>query len=215
MLVYEAGSALDGGWQGPAVQPYRPTTAFGVEGQVLYRKLGPSVPRPVRDTDTAADWAADPDDLYHGRKVRYPGWDLEQLYAPRGCTVNAELKVFVSPDHAHAGLLAVLNETQTSIRFEGYSLESPSVAEAIAARAAAGLDVEILLEGAPPGGATDAQRWAVQQIAAAGGRVFYLRSDAATGIRTRYAYQHGKFWLLDDRLALIGSENPSPESFPS
>ena len=72
-----------------------------------------------------------------------------------------------------------------------------------------------MLEGAPPGGVTDDQRWAVQQIAAAGGRVYYLRSDADTHIRERYAYQHGKFWLLDDRLVLIGSENPGPESFPT
>jgi phosphatidylserine/phosphatidylglycerophosphate/cardiolipin synthase-like enzyme len=55
----------------------------------------------------------------------------------------------------------------------------------------------------------------VQQIAAAGGRVYYLRGDAGTHIRERYAYQHGKFWLLDDRLVLIGSENPGPESFPT
>jgi hypothetical protein len=72
-----------------------------------------------------------------------------------------------------------------------------------------------MLEGAPPGGVTDDQRWGVEQITAAGGRVYYLRSDAVTHIRKRYAYQHGKFWLLDDRLAVIGSENPSPESFPS
>ena len=147
--------------------------------------------------------------------MRFPGWDLEQRYAPITCTADSQLQVIVAPDHAHAALQALLNAAQVSVRFEGYSLESPSLAEALAARAAAGVRVEIMLEGAPPGGVTDDQRWAVQQVATAGGRVYYLRSDADTHIRKRYAYQHGKFWLLDDRLVLIGSENPGPESFPA
>jgi hypothetical protein len=215
VLVYEAGSLPQNGWQGPAVHPYRPTTAFAAEGQILYRKLDQRGSLPLPDTDTLADWAAEPDDLYDGRKARYPGWDLELLFWPVACTAQATVDVLVSPDHAHDAMIALLDGVEHSIRFEGYSLESAPIARAIAAKARAGADVEIMLEGAPPGGVTDAQRWAVEQIAGAGGRVYYLRGDSATGIRERYNYQHGKFWLLDDRLALVGSENPSPDSFPS
>ena len=60
VLVYKGGSAPGAGWQGPAVYPYRPTSAFPEEGQVLYRKLNPADGRPVRDTDTAVDWASEP-----------------------------------------------------------------------------------------------------------------------------------------------------------
>jgi phosphatidylserine/phosphatidylglycerophosphate/cardiolipin synthase-like enzyme len=101
-----------------------------------------------------------------------------------------------------------------SMRFEGYTFESAPLAEVVAARARAGVEVEMLLEAGPPGGVTDQQRWAVQQIAAAGGQVYYMRSDPANGIGDRYAYQHGKFWVLDGKMALIGSENPSASSFP-
>jgi hypothetical protein len=214
VLVYEGGSA-GSGWRGAALYPYRPTTAFAAEGQILYRKLDPLDGALLPDADTRADWAAEPSDLYEGRRARFPGWDLEALYFPAGCTADSLLEVIVAPDCSHEALRMLLSGARSSIRFEGFSLESPSLAETIAARAAAGVRVEIMLEGAPPGGVTDAQRWAVEQIAAAGGRVYYLRSDAATGIRKRYLYQHGKTWLLDDWLALIGSENPSPESFPS
>jgi phosphatidylserine/phosphatidylglycerophosphate/cardiolipin synthase-like enzyme len=213
-LVYEGGAPA-GDWQGPEVQPYRPTTAFAAEGQILYRKLRHQNGLPYPDTDTRADWAADPDDVHEGRRALFPGWDLERLFTPVTCVADSRLEVIVAPDHSHAALQALLSSAQSSIRFEGYSFESPSLAETIAARAAAGVRVEIMLEGAPPGGVTDAQRWAVQRIATAGGQVYYLRNDAATQIRKRYAYQHGKFWVLDDRLALIGSENPSPESFPA
>ena len=75
--------------------------------------------------------------------------------------------------------------------------------------------VTILLEGGPPGGVTDQQRWVVERIAEAGGQIFYMRGDSSADIHDRYLYGHAKVWLLDDRLALIGTENPSPDSFPN
>ena len=72
----------------------------------------------------------------------------------------------------------------------------------------------ILLEGGPPGGVSDQQLWVVQQIAQAGGRIYYLRSNSTADIHDRYTYQHGKFWVLDGGTALIGSENINAEAFP-
>jgi hypothetical protein len=215
LLIYGDARETGAGWSGPAAQPFRPTTAFAAAGQVLYRKPAPGDGQPLPDTDSAADWAGDPGDRVNGRRARYAGWDLETLFFPASCTAVGRLDLLVSPDNAHQAMQRLLAATVSSIRFEGYSLESPSLAATIAERAAAGVQVALLLEGAPPGGVADAQRWAVQRIAEAGGRVAYLRSDAATGIRKRYAFQHAKAWLLDDRLAVIGSENPSPEAFPN
>jgi PLD-like domain len=213
-LVYEGGSPDAGGWSGPAAWPYQPTTSFGQEGQILYRKLDPNGALPVPDTDTRADWASDPDDIIDGRKVQYAGWDLERFFLPQTDTETAHLQILVSPDHAFTTLKSLLEETQHSIRLEGYTFESAPLAEVVAARARAGVEVEMLLEGGPPGGVTDQQRWVVQQITEAGGQVYYMRSDPANGINDRYTYQHGKFWVLDNKLALIGTENPSASSFP-
>jgi cardiolipin synthase len=213
-VVYEGGSPVGAGWSGPAVWPYRPTNSFGQEGQILYRKLDQGSGLPVPDTDTASDWASDPGDVIDGRKVRYPGWDLEQLFLPRMAIEAASLRVLVSPDNAFPALKSLLESTEHSIRFEGYTFESAPLAKAVAARARAGVAVDMLLEGGPPGGVTDQQRWAVQQIAAAGGQVYYMRSDAANGVHDRYAYQHGKFWVLDGETAVISTENPSVSSFP-
>ncbi len=54
----------------------------------------------------------------------------------------------------------------------------------------------------------------IYQLYQAGARVVYMRTGSASGIHDRYTNQHAKIWLIDDRLALIGSENPSPDSFP-
>jgi phosphatidylserine/phosphatidylglycerophosphate/cardiolipin synthase-like enzyme len=213
-LVYEAGDTNVPGWQGLAVYPYRPSTNFGEEGQILYRKLDQATGLPVPDTDTRADWAQDPADLVDGRRTQYPGWSLERFFQPQIVTEPASLQVIVAPDHSYDALRELLEAAQQSIRFEGYTFDNARLGEVIAARARAGVQVTLTLEGGPPGGVSDQQLWIVQQIAQAGGQVYYFRANSATGARKRYAYQHGKFWLLDDRLALVGSENPNPEAFP-
>jgi cardiolipin synthase len=218
-LVYEDGgpdgAGPDGaGWTGPGVRPYQPTSSFGQEGQILYRKLDQSDGLPLADTDTRADWASDSEDIIDGRKARYAGWDLERFLVPRIVAETARLQILASPDNAFSALKALLQGAEHSIRLEGYTFESAPLAEVVAARARAGVEVEMLLEGGPPGGVTDQQRWVVQQIAAAGGRVYYMRSAPADGIHDRYAYQHGKFWVLDGKTAIVGSENPVAGSFP-
>ena len=214
VLVYEAGDTSASGWQGPAVYPYRPSTNFGDEGQILYRKLDQRTGLPVPDTDTRADWAQDPDDLINGRKAQYPGWELDRFFLPRIVTEPATLEVFLAPDNSFAAIETLLEGTTASIRFEGYTIENARLGEIIAARARAGVAVEILLEGSPPGGVSDQQLWVVQEIAQAGGHIYYLRSDSAADINDRYTYQHGKFWILDGSQALIGSENLNREAFP-
>jgi hypothetical protein len=97
-VVYEAGDPTDTGWSGPGVYPYSGGTigvehfaqeveGFGVEGQILYRKLDQATGLPVPDTDTVADWAQATDDDINGKKVMYPGWDLEQRGIACGCLV--------------------------------------------------------------------------------------------------------------------------------
>ncbi len=212
VLVYEGGDINTPGWQGPAVTPYKPSTSFGEEGQILYRKLDQATSRPARDTDTRADWAQDADDIVDGRKARYPGWDLESFFPAQVVTEAAAVAVFVSPDNAFDALKILLEGAQHSIRFEGYTFENARLGELIAARASGGVSVEMLLEGAPPGGISDQQRWIVQQIAEAGGRVYYMRTNGPD--HQRYEYQHGKFWVLDGDTALVGSENITAEAFP-
>lgn len=215
VLVYKAGAPpAEGGWRGAALDPYAPSSAFHEQGQVLYRKLNAATGLPLADTDAVADWASDPQDVLSGRRVRYAGWAFERFLRPTIVEETANLQIFVAPDHSYAALHDHLSLAVRSIVFEGYTFESVPLAELLAERARASVAVTLLLEGAPAGGVSDQQRWAVQQLASAGARVYYMRLDSKAGVHDRYTNQHAKLWLLDDRLALIGSENPSPDSFP-
>lgn len=200
------------GWSGPTVQPYA-RGSFGTEGQILYRKLD-ARGQPVVDTDSAADWALDPEDEVNGRKVRYPGWDLEPLWTPVTVTAPAAVTVTVTPDNALPAILDAIGRARSSVWVEMYTLESVPVGMALAERAAAGVDVRILLEGDPAGGLTDLQRWIVARLADAGAKVYYMVNDRDDA-RDRYRYLHAKLMVVDQRLAMIGSENFSPDALPA
>ena len=215
VLVYEGGATIAGGWRGASVAPYTPTSAFHQEGQILFRKLDEQTGLPIPDTDSAEDWAQDPGDIRQGRRVRYPGWSPDRFFLPAVGDEEAYLQVLITPDHAFDALAAHLRAATSSIRLEGYTLENAPLGDILAEQARKGVAVTILLEGGPPGGVTDQQRWVVEHIAEAGGQIFYMRGDSSADIHDRYLYGHAKVWLLDDRLALIGTENPSPDSFPN
>jgi len=215
VLVYEGGDTLAGGWRGSSVAPYTPTSAFHQEGQILYRKLDELTGLPVPDTDSAEDWAQDPEDISQGRRVRYAGWSLDRFFLPASGDEEANLQVFVTPDHAFDALATHLRSATSSIRLAGYTFENAPLGDILAERVRQGVAVTMLLEGAPPGGVTAQQRWIIGRIAEAGGQVFYVRTDDSADIHDRYLYEHAKMWLLDDHLALIGTENPSPDAFPN
>ena len=125
------------------------------------------------------------------------------------------VQVVVAPDATYEALAQSLWAAKESIAFEGFTFESSALAAILADQARAGVRVTVLLEGAPPGGVSDQQRWCVQHMAQAGGRIYYMVADSAAGIHDRYQNQHAKLWLLDSRAAIVSSENPSLDSFPN
>jgi cardiolipin synthase A/B len=211
-VAYEGGAGPAAAWLGPALQPWTPSPYFGAEGQVLYRKRDEATGLPVVDTDTAADWAQDPADWLSGRRVLYPGWDLDAFFYPARATQTAHLTIAIGPDHLYEALRSTLEGARESIWIEAYTFESAALAQVLLERLAAGVEVILLLEGGPVGGVADPQRWVCQQIRAAGGQVWFM---AGLSTPARYRFQHSKFLVVDGRLALIGSENLNPTGMPS
>jgi cardiolipin synthase len=206
-LAYGTGSATQG-WSGPAV-PY-PYPGFP-SGQVLYRKLDPATGLPVPDTDTAADWAQDPADPLRGRKLRYPGWDLEDLFFPAEITASAQVTVAVAPEGALSLTLQTIGVAQQSLKIAAYTLESVPVYQAVQERIQAGVVVTVLLESGPTGGMSPDEKWIARQLHnPPTSTVYFIGKTAA-----RYRYHHAKYILVDDRLALVSSDNFTERSMPS
>lgn len=216
-LVYEDGSTSVVGWSGPAVQHY------GVgreEGQVLCRTADESTGFPVADTDTRADWIQYTDDTARGRRVLYPGWDLDPLFWPLTATEPATVVAGIAPDNAFDVVSQTIARAQRTISVEVYSLRHPDVITALVQKAQEGVAVTVLLEGGQAGVGTGDPRWqqelwACQQLEAAGGQCWFMIHETDDRIFNRYDYLHAKFLIVDDEWVLVTSQNLSASSMPS
>jgi phosphatidylserine/phosphatidylglycerophosphate/cardiolipin synthase-like enzyme len=215
-VVWETGDTTGTGWNGIPITPYD-QGSFGIEGQILYRKPSQLTGRPIGDTDSATDWAQATDDNINGKKVLYPGWDLDRYFQTAQFTQTAVITYLVAPDHIFLYVQQAINEATSSIRYEGYTFDNADLGQALATRAAAGVSVTVLLEGAPVGGIENQDKWVCQQIEQAGGQCWYMVNDSAATppIHDRYAYQHSKVLIVDSKWLLTGSENFNYSSMPS
>jgi uncharacterized repeat protein (TIGR01451 family) len=210
VLVYGT-STSQTGWSGAAIQPWTPSTAFAESGQILYRKLDQPTGHSAADTNTAADWAQDPNDHIDGRKVQYPGWDLGEFFQTAKVTETANLVVAVAPDNAYEIIKGYVDNATTSILIEGYTFENAHLIDAVVGRAQAGVTVKLLLEG---GKVTDQERWFCQRLNAAGGEAYFMHNDDPADIHDRYTNQHAKFMIIDNQILVVGSENFNYSGLP-
>ena len=217
-VVYGLGNTGQPGWRGPAVQPYLFDYFVWPAGQVLYRKPDQATGRPQQDSDSAADWAQDPDDLEHGRRLLYAGWTLDEFFFPASGTEQATTQFLLAPDNLFAGTAALIDSAQQSIDIEVYTFSHPQLLERIIARQKAGVKVRVLLDGgvfASPDGSYPDVRWTAQQIARNGGQAWFWTDDPASRVRGRYNNRHQKFIVVDDARVLITSENFQQSSMPA
>ena len=212
VLVYESGNTSQAGWAGTAVQPF---TVAGAEGQILYRQRDQLTGEIVPDTNTAADWAQSRDDVINGRKIRYPGWDLDEFFFTAQITETAVLTIAIAPDNAYEAITQQINSAHTTIQAEVLSFENSAIADAFVQAATRGVSVTLLLEGGPVGGVTDQEHYLCQQLMTVGGLCAFMINDAAANIFDRYDYLHAKFMLIDGERVIVSSQNLSPNSLPA
>jgi len=168
------------GWTGSNVQRYSDGDV-PVSGQILYRKLDEATGQIVADTDTAQDWANDRADPVTGRKTQYPGWDLEKFWQTAKVTETARLTVAIAPDNAYRVISDVLGSARSSIKMEMQTFDNLGLLDVVTKTIGRGVNVTILLEGGPPGGIDNQERWVCQKIEAAGGQCWFMITDTSGG----------------------------------
>jgi phosphatidylserine/phosphatidylglycerophosphate/cardiolipin synthase-like enzyme len=213
MIVYEGGT-VGNEWSGTAVSPYSGGGAFAQVGQVLYRRRDQTTGLPVPDTNTAADWAQGTDDVINGRKTRYPGWDLDTFFMTTQVTETAVLTVAIAPDNAYQAIIDEINRATTSLDIETHTFENMAIKNALVQAANRGVAINILMEGGPPGGISDEEKFICQELETAGAHCWLMINDSDNKIYDRYDYIHAKFILIDGQKVIISSENLSPNSLP-
>lgn len=110
---------------------------------------------------------------------------------------------FVLPD-APNRTVRTLAGADDRIRLAGYTFTSERIAARLLEAAAEGVDVSVLLDGAPVGGMTDLQADQLDRLVEGGVDVRLL-----SGPYARYRFHHPKYAVVDDR-ALVLTENFKP-----
>lgn len=223
VLLYGQTTQQPTGWQGAPAVLYTRGLATSA-GQVWQRKLDPISGLPL-DSDTAQDWAGDLNDGLWGRRIRQPGWggwDRADGLWPRTGVASGVWSVAVGPEGLYTPMSTLLSGAVHSLDLSLYTFEHPSLALLVADAARRGVQVRLLLDGAPPGGISQQQKWCVTRIAEAGGEVRYLAvsDDAPHGTKRRFRFTHAKYGIVDGRSVFVGTENltfdamPEPSSLP-
>lgn len=216
-FVYGTANTAVDGWDGAAAQLYA-RGAIAASGQVWQRKRDP-VTGSLIDNNRASDWASDLADIAWGRRVRYPGWHgwtADDLGQPMLTQADATVTVAVGPEGLYQPIADTFKHARTTIDLNMYTFEHPQLAQVLVDALGRGVHVRILLEGAPPGGIEDIQRWCLAQIAAAGGDIRYMAAvdEAPRGYRVRYRFNHAKYAVIDGQKALVGTENFNLDAIP-
>lgn len=185
VLLYDAGGVLRDslyfgktpdpleGWSGsPVLQVTRGHAAVRVDG----------------DTDTAADWRAEPP----GRS------DVATA------TFRAAVEPFTAPEEARDRVLREISLASFSLKVAIYELTDGPITSAMCERARSGVDVEVLVEGQPVSGIDERCTSALSTLSGSGCDVKLLSSQ--NGYK-RYDYLHCKYLVADDRRVLVMSEN--------
>jgi phosphatidylserine/phosphatidylglycerophosphate/cardiolipin synthase-like enzyme len=149
---------------------------------------GHAVIRTGADTNRSTDWAVVP-----------PGRSSFPVL-----TCQAIVEPFSVPENAVGRLLRELSQASRTVNCSLYEITDVCIVNALAACSLRGVEVNVLIEGQPVGGLSEASLNASASLQAHGVLVKELRSFESY---KRYDYLHAKYMIVDSRRVVIMSEN--------
>jgi phosphatidylserine/phosphatidylglycerophosphate/cardiolipin synthase-like enzyme len=172
------------------------------EGEILKRNRVESkieqdrLSSQFQDTNSASDW--------ENYMIYHPGQSDFRFY-PISYTGSAT--VFTSPDSSYEVLSSELEKAKKTIYLSIYQFHNLYLMEKLVNASLRGVDVNVLIDGAPVGGLTDLGKFVAKQLVDKGCQVRYIRSVSKDNIHRRYSYLHSKYTVIDNFTTVVMSEN--------
>jgi|GEM_PF-907460 len=211
---FPEGSLDDVPWDGRPVD-LKADTNYGWTGRVLGRARDEQG-RVLADTDRAADWPVGFSRMALGvmptHRVEFAG---QTRFVSRPMTVKAKVLATSAPDNNYAALIAAFGTAKKELRVRVYEFTNPKIAEALIKTKQRGVKVFLFLEGSPVAGINDQERYLIERMSKAGIPVHFIGTPKGAKFKPRYVFDHSKYALVDDRLAIIGTENYGRSGVPS
>jgi phosphatidylserine/phosphatidylglycerophosphate/cardiolipin synthase-like enzyme len=194
-------------WKGSPVY-IRRSSFYGWKGQILARDRdedGNLLP----DTQRAQDWDSGFSKKHLGEepthRIEIAG-QSRFIIQPLKRSYTRVLATS-APDNNFQTLIAAIHDARKSIRVRLYEFTNMDIANALIEATKRGVKVWIFLEGSPVGGISDQSRYVMTKAAAAGIEVYFLGVAVKGEIKPRYRFDHSKYVIIDDKKAIIGTEN--------
>jgi len=197
-LASSAGAQIDFVKYGSSVEPSSIWFGDSVpslrQGEVARRVQSTSG---WQDTDSARDWAP-------FREYRYGYTEFEPFQT---CVPAGDLTAFVSPDCSLEVVLDAIRSSQKTIRLCTYELSSAAVCHELLSASARGVNVRILIDGAPAGGMSPSQVDCLSALTKASMDVATVNGNLSKKVVQHFGYLHSKYAVIDSSISLILSEN--------
>lgn len=160
------------------------------------------------------------------RVLSGPAVLIAVLIAFQSSSFRAEafpIQLGLSPDCSQSLLIHTIDSADQEILINVYQFDSPEIIQELVRKISQGVTVRILLEGQPLGKISDAGRLAISTISKAmresknsENRLFLMTSGASDHADRprRFHYDHAKYAVIDERRALITSENLTATGHP-
>lgn len=174
-------------WHGAPIPALR-------DGEVARRIQGSGV---YTDTDSSTDWMP-------FREYRYGYTDIPSIVdaVPQGA-----ITAFTSPDCALEVFLETVESAQESLRVCAYEITSPELCGALLDALARGVEVAVLVDGAPAGGIDEREANALSLLSSAGARTMLLSGRLDDKVVQHFSALHAKYVVADGLSAIVTSEN--------
>ncbi|HJJ43511.1 MAG TPA: phospholipase D-like domain-containing protein [Methanocorpusculum sp.] len=128
-------------------------------------------------------------------------------------TFNADsVTLFVSPDCSYSAVIDVIRKSTDTLLISMYEFTHADIAREVAYAANRGVKVTLLLEGGPVGGISEDQKGVMNYLTENGVSVWTIKSEGK--LPARYRYLHAKYFVADDYVTVVISENFKPTGIP-
>jgi len=172
------------------------------QGEVIRRvRMGGG----FRDTDRFEDWTP-------FREFRYGYTEMPGLQVEVGA---GNVLAFTSPDSSLSVLQGCVARAQLSIRLCAYEASSRPLCYALLDALSRGVEVRILVDGAPAGGLSDDELRFLSVLTRNGADVRALSGNASNDIVQHVWHLHAKYGVFDLSEVVVMSENLVESALPT
>ena len=193
-VAYGSVSESLAGWSGDSIPSLR-------KGEVAKRLEIDG--HPV-DSNTAADWQP-------FREYRY---GYTQFGIQKYDVLAGAITAFTSPDCSLDVVASAIDNAQKEVCICAYEFSSRAITERLLCAMDRGVNVRLLVDGAPAGDIHEDEIGCLSVISIAGGDVRTVNGNLSKGIVQHVGALHSKYLVIDSSTSIIMSENVVEDGLP-